>query len=253
VAPAPAYARHWLRDQRDLVPAFVAEFAARNGARNLTLFVIGAVGGLAAVGSIRAAQVLFGPLNVILLSIPLLAVPEAARLLVRDEARLGSFVERLTLGLSALAGIFGLAALLLPESVGSDLFGATWPDARTVLVPQAVFLASVGATSGQLVGLRALAAATESLTARLLVAPLTVCAGTVGAMTGGASGAMWGIALANWVGVVIWHRQFWRLYRARSEAASPRLGDGGGVGDGDVRRDLVDRAEEVGEAVELRP
>jgi O-antigen/teichoic acid export membrane protein len=218
--PRPRGAVRWWRSQRDLAPAFVGEFAARSGARQLTMYVLGFTGGLAALAAIRGAQVLFGPVQVALLSVNLLAVPELVRLRGRAPHRLPLATRALSLCLATAALGCGLLALAVPDGVGTWLLGATWADTRPVLLPQAALLAALGATSGALAGLRALGAADRSFRARLLIVPLSVAGGVVGSLVGGARGANWGLAAANAMGAAVF---WWQFERAWAAAAVTRL------------------------------
>jgi O-antigen/teichoic acid export membrane protein len=261
--PRPTGTLAWLRTQRDLVPPFVGEFVARNGARYATLFVVGAVAGLAALGAVRAVQVLTGPATVVLLGAAVVAIPELVRLRDRRPRQLGAAVAGLAAGLCGLALALGLAPLLLPDAAGEALFGEVWTLAQPLIVPQALFLASMGATSGYLGGLRALEAANRSFAARLVVTVLVLAGGVVGTLVGDARGAMIGLALANTAGVALWRGQFRRALTERHDRCAvssrspgsghtaPERGDPGGIGDRDAGRDAVDGPEEVADAVQL--
>ena len=81
-----------------------------------------AIAGLAAVGSLRAAELLLGPFNVITKGIGMMGVPEATRMLRRSVRRLQLFC--LLLGSLQAAGtlVWGLALLvLLPKGLGAWL------------------------------------------------------------------------------------------------------------------------------------
>ncbi len=67
VVPQPFAALPWFRAQRDLGARYLGEFGALSGARQLSLYAVGGIAGLAAAGAIRAANILFGPINVLLL------------------------------------------------------------------------------------------------------------------------------------------------------------------------------------------
>lgn len=220
--PEIGEAARWLKDHRDLGSRFAAEFAARAGARQVTILALGAIGGFEALGAIRATQVVFGPLHVVLIGANLFAVPEAVRLAGGPVSEVRRFSMRLSATLAALGFCAGLGALLLPGSAGRALVGETWTAARPVLLPQAAIMAGLGASAGALTGLRALAAANRSLAARLLIVPLSVGGGVAGAVVGGAPGAMTGLALANWLGAAVFWRQFDRALGERAEAGGTR-------------------------------
>jgi hypothetical protein len=79
----------------------------------------------------------------------------------------------------------------------------------------------MGVVTGYVAGLRALAAAGESLRARLALLPASLVGGIGGVLLAGAPGAIGGLALVNGVGIVVWHRQFRRaLHRLYHDPAS---------------------------------
>ncbi len=214
IRPAPARAATWLRSTWDLGRHYSGEFVARAGARQLAITAVGITGGLSALGAIRAAQVLFGPLQVLLLGANLVATPEAVRIWHRDPDALRPYAVRLSASLALVAFACGLGAMVIPDSIGVELLGASWREAQPVLVPQAALMAGIGATSGALVGLRATAESQRSFRARISIVPLTVVGGVVGAAVAGSTGALTGLALANAIGAGLFWRQ---LDRALAE------------------------------------
>ena len=230
VRPNFRRARAWLRDERDLWPRFASEFVALTGSWQVALIGLGAVAGLDTVGSLRAAQVLVGPLNVAFLSVPLVAVPESARLW--RAARGTPFQHAALVGgaLAACAVVWGVVMALIPSGVGRDLLGATWPGARSALVPVVVVMAGVGATLGALCGLRVLAAARDSMWARGVGATLVVLAVVAGGAASGVTGAAWGWAGAAWAGAGVWWARLRALERRRARDATGGAVDRGVAG-----------------------
>jgi len=219
--PAPTQARPWLRRQRDLVPAFVGEFATRNASTRLVVFVVAATAGLDAVAGMRAAQVITGPATVLLLGAGLVTVPEAVRLHERNPELLPQLARRLTIGFGLGALAIGATPLLLSDEAGTALLGASWEQAKPVLLPQALLLAAMGATTGWATGLRALGAARSSLGARLVIAPIGLGAGAIGAVVDGAAGAVYGLAAVYLLGVAVWRRQFVAAAASSATTAPP--------------------------------
>lgn len=222
VTPRVGAARGWLREQRDLWPRFTAELLALTGSWQVALLGLGAIAGLDAVGALRAAQVLVGPLNVAFLAVPLVMVPESSRLWRRGR---GSPLRHAAVIGGVLAGLaiaWGAVAVALPADLGRSLLGASWPGARDLLVPVAMVMAAVGVTLGALTGLRVLAAARESLHARIVTAVVVVGAILVGGVVGGATGAAWGWVAAAATGAWVWWsalQRAWRRHEVR-EAVS---------------------------------
>jgi hypothetical protein len=215
-------ARAWWREHRDLVGRFAAEFGAQIGETQIALYAIGAIGGLAAVGGLRAAQVMLGPLNVLFTGVTLFAVPEGV---VRAASSRPALV-RLCLWVSGALAMAALAwtmlVLVIPEAVGRSLLAETWGSARSLALAVGLTAVGAGAAAGPVFGLRGLAAAQVSLRSRLAQAVLTVSAATIGVLTYGAAGAAWGLAIASLAGVAIWWQGLWVAI------ASPRAPRAGG-------------------------
>ena len=229
VGPVPTQTVAWVREQRDLIPRYVGEFGVTTLAAQVSIVTIGAVGGLAAVGAIRAGQLLFGPLNVIYMGAGLAGLPEAVRLLRSSTGGLRRACVSLSIMLASSALAVGVLASLLPERVGVALLGESWPAARTVILPISIWMAGFGVALGAGIGLRALAAAQLSLRARLLVAPIGVAMSVVGAATAGARGGAWGFATAAGIGAVVWWRFLRRGLREHDRRADLHVGSADGT------------------------
>jgi O-antigen/teichoic acid export membrane protein len=220
VVPRPSGARAWLAAHRDLTPRFSAQFVVQTGSGQAALYLIAALAGLAAVGGIRAAQVLLGPLNVLFMGTGLFAVPEASR-----QARSGSVaaVRRtglyVSVGLVAAVTAWAVAAALLPARLGEAILRENWAVARSFLAPVALAMAASAVSAGAATVLRGLADAERSLRAAAFQGVLMVVAGGLGASLGGGLGAAWGLAAALTVASVGWWSLCARALRdARSQA-----------------------------------
>uniref|UniRef100_UPI001A954EA8 hypothetical protein n=1 Tax=Actinomadura roseirufa TaxID=2094049 RepID=UPI001A954EA8 len=124
--------------------------------------------------------------------------------------------------LVALSLGYGTLTLLVPAGAGHAVAGASWALAGPVLPAECALFASIAAITGPALGLRAIGDARRGATVRLLVVPLSVTCGAGGAWLAGASGALYGLALANVVGLVLWRRQF---ARALADRPSSPLGE----------------------------
>lgn len=223
VLPRPLQALVWYRAQRDLALRYLGEHATFSGAQQAALYGIGAVAGLPAVGAVRAARVVLGPLRVLYVGAQLMAIPAAAGLWRRDPARLVPRCAGLSAALAVAALAIGAALLLLPDSLGTALLGATWDTARDVLAPTGLALAGSGVLAGAFVGLRALGAAGTSLRSRIASSLTTLVAGVAGAALAGAPGAAWGFAVASAVGAAIWWRSLLGAVTAARRAPTGSL------------------------------
>ena len=179
---------------------------------------------LAAVGSLRAGFILFGPVLVIFASTLLVLVPEGLRILQHGKGALLRFAVLLAAGLVLISVLWGGVIGLLPDRVGEALLGSSWFGARELVTPFTVMFAASGAETAFIVGLRSLAAARQSLLARLIEAGLTIVGGAIGATAAGAKGAAWGLAIAYCLEVAVWWWQFSKAlsgYRPRLDEEEP--------------------------------
>lgn len=213
LVPQPNETWDWFRRHRDLGPRYLGEFAANQAGREFTVFFTAAVAGLTATGSLRAGTILIGPLHVLFMSAPMYAVPEGVRLLKQSPDKLRQAVTVLAMVLGSAAVVWGMAVQFIPSAVGKELLGASWQLGQHVAIPLAVGAAATGVTMGATMGLRSLAAAKESLSARLAVMVFMVVGAGTGATLGGGFGAATGLAVALWLGVVVWWRALARALR----------------------------------------
>jgi O-antigen/teichoic acid export membrane protein len=208
VLPRPLWAGRWWHEQRDIAIRYAAEVSTDMLAGLMSYNGIAAVAGLTAVGALRASQLVLGPLNILLLGIPFVAIAEGARLLRRSAKTLRDGCLLLSAGLVTATLAWGAIALATPESLGSTFLGQTWGPARSVLVPAILATAGGGVSLGAWVGLRALGAARQSLRIRVIHSVAMLTFSLLGVAVGGTQGAAWGLAAAAWLGIGLWWLQF---------------------------------------------
>ena len=218
VRPRPTAARGWVRDHRDIGLRFTGSFVLNQGAFNTAFVIVGAISGVAAVGAMRAAQVLIGPVRVAFAALDAYALPLLSRLATQN----GRLV-RPALAFSATAAVVTAlwTALLasLPDSVGRALLGDTWDQASQLIVLYGLQVAAIGVATGAAAGLKALAEARLTLRVVLVQAPLALGLGALGAWVAGAQGAVLGLFLTQVVGAGY---SWWLFLRAtRARAGSP--------------------------------
>lgn len=226
--PRPLRARAWYAEQRDLVTRFIGEFLAVAGTLQLALTGVGAIAGLVAVGAIRAAEVLLGPLNVLFTGLESVAIPEGLRLFARSPGHLVRGAAAFATGLALAALAFGGVLLLVPDDLGRALLDESWDAARPLVVPITLRFVTSAARAGAQLGLRTLSDASGSLRARLIASVLLLGGTLVGAVVGGALGAAWGMTLTGVVGSAVWWTQFLASVRALQESL-PTIGTAPGV------------------------
>jgi hypothetical protein len=220
--PRPDTAPRWWRDHRDLSLCFVGEFVALGGGTQLSLFGIGSVAGLVAVGALRAGWLVLGPFSLLMMGVRLAGVPEGVRALRRSVHHLRRTTVLISAALGAMALLWGAVAVVLPGAVGRALLSSNWEAGRAVLLPLTAYSVASGVSVGAAIGMRTLAAAGGSLRVRMLTAPALVLAGMFGAARYGAYGAAWGLALANTVATIAWWWLYAGLIRARADEPSRR-------------------------------
>ncbi|MFJ6794257.1 hypothetical protein [Streptomyces sp. NPDC091268] len=173
---------------------FVVEFAVGNGSSQLAVLGLGVFATPLAVGALRGATTLFGPLNVLFNSANAFGPPVVGR------ARGKRGVVRLTAlmgGALALVGA-GWAAVLyaLPARLGRELLGETWAAASALLPATGAQYAVMGLGTCALLTLRVLnPRATLSL--QVVFSLLSVGLLLGGYALGGVAGAAWGLALGS--------------------------------------------------------
>ena len=217
VIPALGSMRRWWRAQRDISHNLVVEYMTLAGFKQLTVYGVGMVAGLTAVGSIRTAELLFGPISVATLAVPLFAVPRAVGILREQPETLGRALLLLTGAIASAAAFWTLTVLIVPDSWGRWLLAGSWEAAKPLLIPVAITVAVPAIVAGPLVGLRALAASRSSRNARLVMATSTTALGLIGAGLGGATYAAWGLAMGSAIGMFVWMHQFARAYKPSEE------------------------------------
>jgi O-antigen/teichoic acid export membrane protein len=208
IVPHPKGVVAWTRDHWDLSGHQLGEFAMLSGTNQGVMYAAGAVGGLAAAGALRAGQVLLGPLRTAYQAAWFVALSEFVRLLKRrpeNFLRVSVWVSIVT-GLGGLA--YGAVFVVFGSTLGPILLGDTWVNARPLMVPLAISVATSGFSLGSNVGLRAMQEPARSLRARVTAGTLTLIGGIVGVLLAGAEGAAWGLATAGLMAVGIWWWHF---------------------------------------------
>jgi len=221
----PIAAVRWLRGHSDIAPRFFAEFAITTGLSMMTVFAIGGIAGLGELGRLRAAEIVLGPLNVMLGGVGLVATAEGVRLLRDSPRQLAHGCRQLSLGLTLAVFAWGVIVLFVPRSIGESVLRANWDAGRSLVPPLLISYMSYAFIFGASVGLHCLAAARRSLRARCVDGALTFFFGLAGAYLAGAKGVAWGFGVAGLLRTV---NAWWQFSRALREYES--RGEAGGAG-----------------------
>ncbi|CAM5585852.1 hypothetical protein SAVIM338S_05117 [Streptomyces avidinii] len=173
---------------------FVVEFAVGNGSSQLAVLGLGVFATPLAVGALRGATTLFGPLNVLFNSAnsfgpPVLARARGKRGVVRLTALLGG-------ALAVTGAVWGAVLYALPDRLGRELLGDSWTAASALLPATGAQYAVMGLGTCALLTLRVLnPKATLSL--QVVFSLLSVGLLLGGYAVWGVAGAAWGLALGS--------------------------------------------------------
>lgn len=206
--PRPSAWRSWYRSHRDLGGRFAIEAAAFQGSGQFVIYALGLFTGLAAVGAFKGAQAVYGPIVVLVLAMRLAALPELVRLHTRRPTQLRTAALSFGGMLLLVSGAWGAVALLLPDSIGTALFGQTWALAEPLILFVVLDRVFHALGFGALLGLRAIGDARRSLRAQVISALLRLSFSLTGAVLGGARGALIAIAIASPLQALVWWHQF---------------------------------------------
>ncbi|MFF9977108.1 MATE family efflux transporter [Streptomyces erythrochromogenes] len=194
---------------------FVVEFAVGNGSSQLAVLGLGVFATPLAVGALRGATTLFGPLNVLFNSANAFGPPVLGRLggkraTVRATAALG-------LVLAAVGAGWAAALYLLPDRLGRELLGDTWAAASVLLPATGAQYAVMGLGTCALLTLRVLAPK-ATLSLQVVFSLLSVGLLLGGYAVWGVAGAAWGLAAGSALKALA---AWWRVARLPAAGARP--------------------------------
>ena len=193
VPAVPAGVR-WLWLNRRFAFRYAGEFAALNASSFAVLYLLVFPLGAAGVGALRAAQLLFSPLNTVFGALKTAVIPELVRTRGTPAFR-ARLLEALAVVLVLGVG-WGAAVLLLPAGAGEFVLGETWQNAEDLRWPYAVqYLAMVPYTI-LLAYFRATEANQLSTLMRGVLAALTLILPLALALSGSTQASAWGFAVA---------------------------------------------------------
>ncbi|MEW2632851.1 hypothetical protein AB0903_14640 [Streptomyces sp. NPDC048389] len=194
---------------------FAVEFAVGNGSSQLAVLGLGALGNPLAVGALRGASALFGPLNVFFGAAQAFGPPLLNRLggggaVVRATVLLGG-------ALAAVGAVWGAVWWLLPDGWGRQVLGDTWPAVAELLPATGTQYTLMGFGVSALLTLRVLSPR-ETLTVQVVFSLLSVGLMYAGFAWAGAVGAAWGLAAGSAMKAVA---AWLRVLRVRRRERTP--------------------------------
>ncbi|MCB5177904.1 hypothetical protein [Streptomyces antimicrobicus] len=173
---------------------FAVEFAVGNGSSQLAVLGLGLFATPLAVGALRGASTLFGPLNVLFNSANSFGPPFLGRLggkraTVRATAGLGA-------ALAGVAVVWAGVLYALPARYGRLLLGDTWQVAAALLPATGAQYAVMALGTCALLTLRVLAPK-ATLSLQVVFSGVSVALLLAGYAAFGAAGAAWGLAAGS--------------------------------------------------------
>lgn len=127
------FPRFMQRDAKSLMALFREYISLAIGTYGFSLG-LGFTVGVDAVGALRAAQGLFGPINTLTNAIRIALTPALSEKASRTGALTRREILPLTLFMVGVAGIVTIALSMIPTSWGESLLGASWANAHAVIV-----------------------------------------------------------------------------------------------------------------------
>jgi O-antigen/teichoic acid export membrane protein len=204
VRPVPSRTAGWVRQHLSLIRYLLPEYFLGLGAMQLGILLVGVVAGVTAVGSLRAAQVLLGPLGVVGAAVAQFAIPEVARRPSLSSRWLATLAAAVSLGLGVLTIGYVALLLLLPDAVGMVLFGESWAGAAAVLLAMGVCTVSSSLSSGPAGVLYGLGQARATFRITLAKGPVQLLAVLASTSLAGAVGAAWALAAVEAAVLPLW-------------------------------------------------
>jgi hypothetical protein len=192
---------------------FVVEFGVGNATSQLAVVGLGLFAAPLAVGALRGATTLYGPMNVLYNSATAFGPPLLNR--VRGTGEKVRATAVLALALAWVAVVWTVVLMLLPGHVGRQLLGATWSASAALLPASGSQYAGIALGTSALLTLRVLrprATLPIQVTFSLASVAFMLC----GYGLDGVLGAAWGLCLGSALkATALW----WRIGALRRSGA----------------------------------
>ena len=206
--PRPELALAWLRDHRILATPLTVQSVLQVATQQIASLGVAAVAGLGAVGALRAAQLLLGPLLVLFQGLQLIAIPEGREDLRRSRSALRTACYQYGAAMGVIVIGWGGLMYLVPDDIGILVLGQNWVPAHEVILPISLAWGLGFAGAGLILGMRVLANGRRVLVAGGTASVASAIGMVVGAAISGAPGAAGGNVVAQVLGLFVARRQF---------------------------------------------
>ena len=154
------------------------------GAAQVGLVLVGVVATADDVGSLRAAQVLLGPLGIVATAAFQFAVPEMSSRPQMSARQRAAFAFAISGALGLITVVYVAVLLLMPDSFGDALFGDSWAGAAVVLLPMGLAALASCQANGPAGVLYAMGRAQWTFRINLVKGPFTLVVLLLGAACG---------------------------------------------------------------------
>lgn len=202
-------AKAWFQSRNGLT-RYLSDFLLTNSLMPIATIASAMVGGLGAAAALRAAQMVVAPVAILSRGVLIAAAAPARRAADRaDTQRVRKIAFLMSLLLSLMTALLGLAILLMPRDLLEVFFGETAGLVHGVLLPALVSSFALGVAMGAGLGLRALHAIGAAVLAKAISYPVALTCLVLGALAMGGAGALWGVAVGetlraflSWLGLM---------------------------------------------------
>lgn len=196
--------RWWLSDARGYATPLLLDSIVVAFSSQALVLVLATMTDDNAMGVLRAGQVYFAPFGVALMALGVLAVPALAQ---RKEGATNAVALRLSLAIAALAALVSCAVLIAEPLLRDLLFAGSITVPTSLLVPLAVGLVLVGASSGVTIVSKARRQSGDIVRSRFTSAVVGVFLLVLGVSAFGVQGAAWALVLQTlWYTWALAHR-----------------------------------------------
>lgn len=195
--PSPLAGLRFARRHARVSRFLVAEWVMVLGAAQLGLLTVAWLGTATDVGSLRGAQSLLGPINVLGIGVFGFLLTELVRRRELSVARRRQVAGAAGAALGTTTMCWGLLLVVAPSHLGEALLGATWFGVAAVMLPMTISLAGSAAITGVLAVLRSVGDARSTFLVNTVLGPLMLLSIVAGQLAGGVVGAAWGFAAAT--------------------------------------------------------
>ena len=210
----------FVREHWSTGSALLMEGLAASGGGQLAWYVLAVVASLEAGGHLQAAAVVFGPVNIVMNGVLLVAIPPAVRIANRSHSALWRACLGAGAALALIALLATAGAALLPESVGHAVLGASWVGA-ILIIPTGLAFAASAMTLGAMIGYRAIGVAIQTMWLQIGWLPMNALGAVGGYWLYGTPGAAYGMALTSAVFAgILWHQLHRRLQQMNRQTVT---------------------------------